>query len=100
MSPALELRSAAITVNVVPPGFMDTPLVRSAEPHLLGGWLISPTSARALSTGCWFVDERGGFVQVLWARHRVTLDSTSRHKSSALIMSENPHICGDRTVMD
>lgn len=70
---ALEYGPAGITVNAVPPGFVDTPMLRSAERrHLLGGTVedhIQRTPVRRVGTpediaaACaFFVSEEAGYI--------------------------------------
>lgn len=70
---ALEYGPAGITVNAVPPGFVDTPMLRSAERrHLLGGTVedhIARTPVRRvgkpedIAAACaFFVSEEAGYV--------------------------------------
>lgn len=70
---ALEYGPAGITVNAVPPGFVDTPMLRSAERrHLLGGTVedhIARTPVRRvgkpedIAAACaFFVSEEAGYI--------------------------------------
>jgi NAD(P)-dependent dehydrogenase (short-subunit alcohol dehydrogenase family) len=70
---ALEYGPAGITVNAVPPGFIDTPMLRSAERrHLLGGTVedhIQRTPVRRvgkpedIAAACaFFVSEEAGYI--------------------------------------
>ncbi|KBZ57037.1 SDR family NAD(P)-dependent oxidoreductase [Mycobacterium colombiense] len=70
---ALEYGPAGITVNAVPPGFVDTPMLRSAERrHLLGGTVedhIQRTPVRRvgrpedIAAACaFFVSEEAGYI--------------------------------------
>ncbi|OBJ17315.1 short-chain dehydrogenase [Mycobacterium colombiense] len=70
---ALEYGPAGITVNAVPPGFIDTPMLRSAERrHLLGGTVedhIARTPVRRvgkpedIAAACaFFVSEDAGYI--------------------------------------
>ncbi|OBH54586.1 short-chain dehydrogenase [Mycobacterium colombiense] len=70
---ALEYGPASITVNAVPPGFVDTPMLRSAERrHLLGGTVedhIARTPVRRvgkpedIAAACAFlVSEEAGYI--------------------------------------
>lgn len=70
---ALEYGPAGITVNAIPPGFIDTPMLRSAERrHLLGGTVedhIARTPVRRvgrpedIAAACaFFVSEEAGYV--------------------------------------
>lgn len=70
---ALEYGPVGITVNAVPPGFVDTPMLRSAERrHLLGGTVedhIQRTPVRRVGTpediaaACaFFVSEEAGYI--------------------------------------
>lgn len=70
---ALEYGPAGITVNAVPPGFVDTPMLRSAERrHLLGGTVedhIQHTPVRRvgkpedIAAACaFFVSEEAGYI--------------------------------------
>jgi 2-hydroxycyclohexanecarboxyl-CoA dehydrogenase len=70
---ALELGPAGITVNAVPPGFIDTPMLRRAEArHLLGGTIddhIQRTPVRRvgrpedIAAACAFlVSEEAGYI--------------------------------------
>ncbi|BBY40454.1 3-oxoacyl-ACP reductase [Mycobacterium mantenii] len=70
---ALEYGPAGITVNAVPPGFVDTPMLRSAERrHLLGGMVedhIQRTPVRRvgkpedIAAACaFFVSEEAGYI--------------------------------------
>ncbi len=70
---ALEYGPAGITVNAVPPGFIDTPMLRSAESrHLLGGTVedhINRTPVRRvgrpedIAAACaFFVSEEAGYI--------------------------------------
>ncbi|MGN6334557.1 SDR family NAD(P)-dependent oxidoreductase [Mycobacterium sp.] len=70
---ALEYGPAGITVNAVPPGFVDTPMLRSAERrHLLGGTVedhIQRTPVRRvgkpedIAAACaFFISEEAGYI--------------------------------------
>lgn len=70
---ALEYGPVGITVNAVPPGFVDTPMLRSAERrHLLGGTVedhIQRTPVRRvgkpedIAAACaFFVSEEAGYI--------------------------------------
>ncbi len=70
---ALEYGPAGITVNAVPPGFIDTPMLRSAESrHLLGGTVedhINRTPVRRvgrpedIAAACaFFVSDEAGYI--------------------------------------
>src|SRR5690348_2151056 len=70
---ALELGPAGITVNAVPPGFIDTPMLRRAEErHLLGGTVedhIQRTPVRRvgkqedIAAACaFFISEEAGYI--------------------------------------
>jgi 2-hydroxycyclohexanecarboxyl-CoA dehydrogenase len=70
---ALEYGPSGITVNAVPPGFVDTPMLRSAESrHLLGGTVedhINRTPVRRvgkpedIAAACaFFVSEEAGYI--------------------------------------
>ena len=70
---ALEYGPCGITVNAVPPGFIDTPMLRSAESrHLLGGTVedhIKQTPVRRvgrpedIAAACaFFVSEEAGYI--------------------------------------
>ena len=70
---ALEYGPAGITVNAVPPGFVDTPMLRSAESrHLLGGTVedhINRTPVRRvgrpedIAAACaFFASEEAGYI--------------------------------------
>jgi 2-hydroxycyclohexanecarboxyl-CoA dehydrogenase len=70
---ALEYGPSGITVNAVPPGFVDTPMLRSAESrHLLGGSVedhIARTPVRRvgqpedIAAACsFFVSEEAGYI--------------------------------------
>jgi NAD(P)-dependent dehydrogenase (short-subunit alcohol dehydrogenase family) len=70
---ALEYGPSGITVNAVPPGFVDTPMLRSAEKrHLLGGTVedhIARTPVRRvgrpedIAAACaFFISEEAGYI--------------------------------------
>jgi 2-hydroxycyclohexanecarboxyl-CoA dehydrogenase len=70
---ALEYGPSGITVNAVPPGFVDTPMLRSAESrHLLGGSVedhINRTPVRRvgrpedIAAACsFFISEEAGYI--------------------------------------
>jgi 2-hydroxycyclohexanecarboxyl-CoA dehydrogenase len=70
---ALEYGPSGITVNAVPPGFVDTPMLRSAEErHLLGGTVedhIARTPVRRvgrpedIAAACaFFISEEAGYI--------------------------------------
>ena len=70
---ALEYGPSGITVNAVPPGFVDTPMLRSAESrHLLGGSVedhIKRTPVRRvgrpedIAAACsFFISEEAGYI--------------------------------------
>ena len=70
---ALELGPAGITVNAVPPGFVDTPMLRKAEArHLLGGTVeehIQRTPVRRVgrpediaATCAFLISEEAGYI--------------------------------------
>jgi 2-hydroxycyclohexanecarboxyl-CoA dehydrogenase len=70
---ALEYGPSGITVNAVPPGFVDTPMLRSAEErHLLGGTVedhIARTPVRRvgrpqdIAAACaFFISEDAGYI--------------------------------------